>query len=119
MKTETKVLIGLGTALTGGLVYLIAKKKKDDDSNNDTDSKAIDSYKGGQALEAKSIFPLRKGSRGTAVKKLQIALNKHRGILPQIKVDGIFGTNTQLRLLALFKNTEVSEKMYKEKIIGV
>ena len=126
MKTETKVYIGSGVLVVGGLIALVMKNKADKGNENSSEF-SVQSAANGGTLQPKATsisFPLKFKSGynnaldNLAVKNLQIALNKRSGVLPKIKVDGKFGNNTKLRLLALFRTSEVSKVMYETKIIA-
>lgn len=61
------------------------------------------------------IFPLKQGSRGEEVRKLQEWLNKQNAGIT-IAVDGIFGIKTESLLFAVTGKKEISYKEYKSKI---
>lgn len=60
-------------------------------------------------------FPLKQGSRGEEVRKLQEWLNKQNAGIT-IAVDGIFGIKTESLLFAVTGKKEISYKEYKSKI---
>lgn len=60
-------------------------------------------------------FPLKQGSRGEEVRKLQEWLNKQNAGIT-ISVDGIFGPKTESLLFAVTGAKEFSYKEYKSKI---
>ncbi|HON53702.1 MAG TPA: peptidoglycan-binding domain-containing protein, partial [Bacteroidales bacterium] len=61
------------------------------------------------------VFPLKQGSRGEEVRKLQEWLNKQNAGIT-IAVDGIFGPKTESLLFAVTGAKEISSKEYKSKI---
>ncbi|MCK9562908.1 MAG: hypothetical protein M0R02_09355 [Bacteroidales bacterium] len=62
-----------------------------------------------------SVFPLKQGSRGEEVKKLQKYINaQNQGVT--LDVDGIYGSKTQSAVYMIFGQNEVSKKVYNEKI---
>lgn len=62
-----------------------------------------------------SQFPLKQGSRGNQVKKLQEYINaQNQGVT--LTVDGIYGPKTQQAVYMIFGQNEVSKKVYNEKI---
>lgn len=66
--------------------------------------------------ETPGIFPLKRGSKGEAVKNLQIYLNNEMPDLEPLAVDGIFGTLTEARLYLIEGKYEVSELFYNKTI---
>ena len=66
------------------------------------------------------VFPLRKGSKGEEVKKLQKALNQK--LLPPIRqlvVDGIFGSKTLGALKSITGKSTVNKSEYSKLIQSV
>lgn len=61
-----------------------------------------------------SVFPLKIGSKGTAVEQLQRHLNTKLEIPLYLKVDGIFGTNTEWALLWVYEIEEVPAEFYNK-----
>lgn len=63
-------------------------------------------------------FPLKKGSRGTEVEKLQQYLNAESISIeqPAIAVDGIFGNETETRLYLVTGKYEVNKIWYTNNI---
>lgn len=72
-----------------------------------------------QISKATSLFPLKKGSKGEAVKKLQVWLNSHIKLpfLP-LSVDGNFGGLTQSAASRIIGATEISEAWYNANVIN-
>ena len=62
------------------------------------------------------VFPLKKGSTGDEVKKLQSYLNNQLKQLTPLVVDGVFGTLTQDRTFLILGKQEVSELFYNTNI---
>lgn len=68
----------------------------------------------------KNPFPLRKGSRGAEVSKLQKALNrKLRPPMSQLVVDGIFGSKTLAALKRVTGKEQVSERDYQKLVQSI
>lgn len=61
-----------------------------------------------------SVFPLKKGSYGTAVEELQRHLNTKLPIPLYLQVDGIFGNATEYALLYVYEITEVPAEFYNK-----
>lgn len=61
-----------------------------------------------------SVFPLKVGSKGTAVEQLQRHLNTKLPIPLYLKVDGIFGENTEWALLWVYGIENVSAEFYNK-----
>ncbi len=120
MEQKTKVLLWVGggvVAVVGG--YLLYNKIKHDSKKNlgediddliasgaalpapaasSTASKPSGSSKPKKPAIAYNVFPLKYGSKGTTVRDLQTALNKHYGA--KISVDGDWGNQTRDALKA-------------------
>lgn len=105
------IVIGLGLAVVsvGGYFLLKSLKKGSQNQNNADlmDSATTDyvpqiapqpSYTGASQVSTSSEFPLKRGSTGTLVHKLQEGLNANFGL--SIGVDGQFGPETQKALMA-------------------
>jgi hypothetical protein len=72
-----------------------------------------------------SVFPLRRGSTGEEVKKLQAFLNGQRSHaisqgksvdLAELIVDGIFGSKTEAMLVEILNLTSVTKDFYDNSI---
>lgn len=98
MKKQTVFWIS-GTALLLGIIaYFVNDVKKQakiqaNPSDYPDYNTAMDSTSGGTNLVIITTFPLKKGSRGGKVKKLQLFLNTKYN--PKLSVDGEFGTATE------------------------
>jgi hypothetical protein len=104
IKTGQAILIGLPIAI--GL-YLIVRevtkkpktKKQEDDVIND-DVIIVDGGSGSGSGSRNDSFPLKKGSKGNNVRRLQTALKKiNPSALPRYGVDGDFGNETEAELM--------------------
>jgi peptidoglycan hydrolase-like protein with peptidoglycan-binding domain len=83
-----------------GIFYIIRSLKKTDsvmDNNGNVDTSVPD-----------STFPLKKGSKGELVKKLQLALGADK--LPKYGIDGDFGNETLNALKAATGKTQVDSQ---------
>ena len=120
MKTNKKILIGLGVGvfLATITVILIKKNKK----GNEIPSINISGQsKGGEGC---IIFPLKKGSGYSGnpcaneyVKAMQKHLNsKTLAPLKLLKVDGMFGSESIDRLDSIYKISQVSKEFYTKTI---
>ncbi|MCQ2959547.1 MAG: hypothetical protein MJ198_05090 [Bacteroidales bacterium] len=61
-------------------------------------------------------FPLKQGSQGEEVRKLQAALNKKNTSGITISEDGIFGPKTESLLVAVTGKTSLTKREYKKLI---
>jgi hypothetical protein len=103
MAFNKKYIIPIALAIVGGY-YIIRSLRKtnsvlDNNGNVDTGSGSTTT-----TPTTPSDFPLKKGSKGSLVQRLQLALGKDK--LPKFGIDGDFGTET---LNALKKETGKSE----------
>lgn len=90
-----------------GIYYIIRSLKKtpsvmDSEGNIDTSSGGGTSSGG---TTTASDFPLKKGSKGSLVQRLQLAIGTSN--LPKFGADGDFGTETQTALKAITGKTQV------------
>jgi hypothetical protein len=90
-----------------GIYYIIRSLKKtpsvmDSEGNIDTSSGG-GTFSGGTTTA--SDFPLKKGSKGALVQRLQLAIGTSN--LPKFGADGDFGTETQTALKAITGKTQV------------
>jgi hypothetical protein len=90
-----------------GIYYIIRSMKKtpsvmDSEGNIDTSSGGGTSSGG---TTPASDFPLKKGSKGALVQRLQLAIGTSN--LPKFGADGDFGTETQTALKAITGKTQV------------
>jgi hypothetical protein len=104
MTFNKKYIIPVALAIVGGY-YIIRSLRKtssvlDNNGNVDTGGGSTTT----PAPTTTSGFPLKKGSKGSLVQRLQLALGKDK--LPKFGIDGDFGTET---LNALKKETGKSE----------
>ena len=82
-------------------------------------SEAAGATSGADGAAAPVVFPLKKGSSGPEVAKLQTWLNKKAAyymILTPLNVDGIFGPKTEGMCLTITNSKEVSEDFYNKNI---
>lgn len=64
--------------------------------------------------ELPTKFPLRKGSSGEEVIRLQqYILSKNPGLLPKYGADGIWGNETESAVFSIFGKNEITEQDYK------
>lgn len=95
-KTWILILIIL-VAITAIVIYY---KNKNKDVTNES--------------ELSSQFPLRKGSSGEEVRKIQeYILTKNPGLLPKYGADGQWGSETESAVVQLFGKSEITEVEYK------
>ena len=132
MKKQTKyILFGLGVVASAATAaYFIYKSKKSAENNDEmkllesitsTDFPPPPSFTPGSTSTLPHTgFPIKKGSRGTKVKNLQLALIKTYGkqILPRFGADGHFGNETQSALSSNNLPTEIDQKTYYKIITG-
>lgn len=67
--------------------------------------------------ESGSVFPLKKGSQGEEVRKLQQYLNSCMAyylVLTPLDVDGIFGAKTEGMCVTITGNREISQEFYNQ-----
>lgn len=72
------------------------------------------------ATEGVSVFPLRKGSQGEEVSKLQEHFNKSVNfyyVLQPLKVDGVFGPLTEGMAVTITGEKTITEKYYNDNIV--
>ena len=72
---------------------------------------------GGGNTVAVSKFPLKKGSQGEEVRKLQQYLNSCMAyylVLTPLDVDGIFGAKTEGMCVTITGNREISQEFYNQ-----
>jgi peptidoglycan hydrolase-like protein with peptidoglycan-binding domain len=114
MKNAKPIIIATIIVLTLGTVGFIVYKKRKEKENVVTPPEVGDKEKSPINLGTiTNVFPLRNGSRGLEVTSLQKWLNINLKIkkLPEIKVDGIFGTETESALKTITTKTTM-EKSY-------
>ena len=90
-----------------GVIYILRSMRKtasvlSGDGQVDTTSGGEGSIPSGTT---QAEFPLKKGSKGASVKRLQLALGKDK--LPKFGADGDFGTETQNAVKAATGKTQV------------
>lgn len=114
MKASTKkyLIIGSVSIIVIGLIYYLYRTRK---KNNDiTPDQTTVPTNTNPTQNVTDDFPLKKGSSGTRVKNLQIALNKQvKAPYVALTVDGIFGNKTLETLQRIYKVSEVSEKLFQ------
>jgi hypothetical protein len=113
------IILALLCGLGGVVFYFWYKKHKSGDNTGSDTGSDNGSGSGGSTLNS-SDFPLKKGSRGEYVKRLQRYLNTRLGnqyvlTLPPLDVDGIFGDKTETMLYCFLSVREVSEALFKQK----
>jgi hypothetical protein len=93
-----------------GAIYIIRSLRKtpsvmDPNGRVDTGGGGTTSGGGSSTNTPSTEFPLKKGSKGALVKRLQLALGKDK--LPKFGADGDFGTETQNAVKAATGKTQV------------
>ncbi len=104
--------------LTGILIWHFVRK----------DKRKFTESSGTASTENEAIFPLKIGSKGENVKRLQAHLNGRiessnklgEGVptwtmLPLLTVDGVFGEKTELEVLRYYSVKEVSQELFNLK----
>lgn len=87
-------------------IFLFVKRKRNENLENKDTSEF-------------SVFPLKRGSYGTAVEELQRHLNTKLPIPLYLQVDGIFGSATEYALLYVYQIDQVPAEFYnKNKIFN-
>ena len=124
MKKEHKnILIGVGLLLSllGAWYFLYYRKRKATLAQLDAldtagkPAKSIIKEVGEEKINTPA-FPLKRGSEGEAVKKLQIHINA-QGYEPILVVDGLFGPKTEKAVQMVFKTKAVSQKLFDEVVL--
>lgn len=123
----------LALSIVGLVIYFFVIKKEDQPSSTTTIPKpgtTTGSAGPGTTTTNKSKFPLKRGSKGTEVKTLQVLLNNWLSNnlffledkapkdsagkrIYTLTTDGDFGTNTEAVVLAKFGKKEVTESEFK------
>jgi len=106
MVKEKKYLLPIALGIVG-IYYIIRYFKKTPsvmDSQGNVDTSGGGSTPSGGTTTA-SDFPLKKGSKGALVQRLQLAIGTDK--LPKFGADGDFGTETQTALKAITGKTQV------------
>jgi hypothetical protein len=106
-----KYLLPIALGIVG--IYYIIRSLKKTDSVMDSQGN-VDTSGGGVTSVPDSTFPLKKGSKGALVKKLQLALGVDK--LPKFGADGDFGTETLNALKAVTGKTQVDSQYEIDKI---
>jgi peptidoglycan hydrolase-like protein with peptidoglycan-binding domain len=106
------IILALLCGFGGVLFYFWRKKQKAAEEENDTtaDNETV----------VNANFPLKKGSKGEYVRRLQQHLNnslKNNFVLyiSYLEEDGIFGAKTEELLYTFYQVKKVSEEMFKQK----
>lgn len=108
---KKKIIIAIVAIVLLIVTYLWWKNKSQKDQSTDTSNS--DTEKTPSPLTADdtmSVFPLKMGSRNTQVKNLQAYLLKNEG--SQIKVDGIWGNETDSAVKKYLKLDNISKDKY-------
>jgi hypothetical protein len=108
MEKKKVVIVGsvvLGTIALGFLIYKIINRRKTKEASEefkpDVETKV---------LTTNDSFPLKKGSKGNNVVKLQSYLNtKIKAPMGLLKTDGIFGSGTESVLKTITGKTVITE----------
>jgi hypothetical protein len=98
-----KYLLPIALGIVG--IYYIIRSLKKTDSVMDSQGN-VDTSSGGGTSAPASTFPLKKGSKGALVQRLQLAIGVSN--LPKFGADGDFGTETQNALKAVTGKTQVN-----------
>jgi hypothetical protein len=106
-----KYLLPIALGIVG--IYYIIRSLKKTDSVMDSQGN-VDTSSGGGTSVPDSTFPLKKGSKGALVKKLQLAIGVDK--LPKFGADGDFGTETLNALKTLTGKTQVDSQFEIDKI---
>lgn len=95
------------------IVFIWWKNKSNPDDKKEEASGSLDNEK--QTItnreDVMGVFPLKLGSRNPEVKKVQSLLLKNEGA--QIKIDGVWGKETDAAIKRLLKVDQISEDRYK------
>jgi hypothetical protein len=102
MEKGKKYWLPIALGIVG--IYYIIRSMKKTPSVMDENGK-IDTSSGGGTTAPASEFPLKKGSKGALVQRLQLAIGVDK--LPKFGADGDFGTETQTALKAITGKTQV------------
>jgi hypothetical protein len=113
------LFIGLGVAAAGGLGYFgyreYKKRKEQQEDNSSVDSGLPSLPIFNKKPKGNDSIPLKRGSRGNNVTKLQQALmSKYgQGILPKYGADGVFGSEVEAALRGKGFATTVDQKTFQ------
>lgn len=92
------IILVILVLITAIVIYY--KNKEDEKGNNES--------------ELSIAFPLKRGSSGEEVRKIQeYILTKNPGLLPNYGADGQWGSETESAIISLFGKNEITEVDYK------
>ena len=122
LKAGQYILIGLPILIGGFLIYKQFRKPKVKPSvtPSNEDNDIIIGGGGNSGGSRNDSFPLKKGSYGNNVRRLQTALKKiNPAALPKYGVDGDFGSETEAALKnQTGKTTCTSEELVRLELLG-
>lgn len=122
LKAGQYILIGLPILIGGFLIYKQFRKPKVKPSvtPSNEDNDIIIGGGGNSGGSRNDTFPLKKGSYGNNVRRLQTALKKiNPSALPKYGVDGDFGSETEAALKnQTGKTTCTSEELVRLELLG-
>lgn len=113
MKKKTLIIIVLALVVAAAVVvYFVFKRRNNNNNNNNPDNS---NSTGGGTTGTNSGFPLKYGSRGENVKKLQRRLNEQLpSTTPQLVVDGIWGKKTEDAVKLVYGINVISESKFND-----
>jgi len=111
MKKEHKIILGILAVVAIVALYMWWKKKKEDKAEfkDNTENEKQPTPREGSVM---GLFPLKFGSEGPEVKALQTWLFRNEGA--QLKLDGIWGKETDAVVKRILKVSEITEDKYKK-----
>lgn len=117
MKRRWAIVIVLMVLLLAGA--LVAFGDRIFGNKNGNHGAASGATNPGTSAEVPSVFPLKKGSRGEEVRKLQHYLNgclQYYLVLTPLDEDGIFGAKTEGICVTVTGSREITEEFYNQYI---
>ena len=122
MKTWVGITIGVvGLGVVATMVYLGFKKPTadtTDEMSSSTNESTTTTTPSSNTTTSNESFPLKKGSKGSKVSKLQEGLNHYitlgRIVSAKLIVDGSFGSKTENALLLLTGMKTADSNLYNE-----
>lgn len=116
MKRRWAIVIVLAVLVLAGLLVMFGDKIF---GQKNGDQGAASGTTDTGTLAVAPIFPLKKGSRGEEVRKLQHYLNgclQYYLVLTPLDEDGIFGAKTEGICVTVTGNREITEEFYNKHI---
>ena len=112
------IIIIVVLAVLGVVTYFIVKKVKQKNATNNNATKGSGSSSGstpGTTVTGSAVFPLKNGSKGAEVKRLQQRLNN---VIPTMLVrlteDGVFGPKTETALFNTVGLKQLTQNQYNK-----